>query len=160
MTFTLRRGTLDDIPGMVDVWYRGFNSPEMLSIFPDSLPTRAWVTQSIVSGMKDEAENTVYMVMTDDDKNGKVVSFAKWIIQPSGAPVPAWNKRWPSKVAEDMSETVIDEHFFEPMARQHARATGDRAHYCEKAIMSSDCCSRRLRLICLTGSPRSVSDSR
>jgi hypothetical protein len=131
MAFTLRRGTLDDISGMVDVWYRGFNSPEILSIFPDSTATRAWVGESMATDMKDETHNTVYMVVTDDKKDGKVVSFAKWIVQPDGEPVPAWNKRWPAKVAQDMSEEVVAGLFFEPMARHHAKATGDRAHYCE-----------------------------
>lgn len=135
MTFTLRHGTLDDIRGMLDVWYRGFNGPEMLSIFPDSSPTRSWVAESIASDIKNEAQNTVYMIMADDEKDGKVVSFAKWIVQPAGGPVPAWNERWPAKVAEDMSEEIIAEHFFEPMARQHAKATRDRAHYCKRPFV-------------------------
>ena len=155
MTFTLRHGALDDILGMLDVWYRGFNSPEMLGIFPDSSPTRAWVAESITSGMKDEVQNTVYMIITDDKKDGKVVSFAKWIVQPAGRPVPAWNERWPAKVAVDMSEKVIAEHFFEPMARQHAKATGDSAHYCERSSVPPG-----LRLTCLTCSPRGISDPR
>jgi hypothetical protein len=50
----------------------------MLSIFPDSSPTRAWVAELISSGMRNEAENAVYIIMTDDEQNGKVVSRAKW----------------------------------------------------------------------------------
>jgi hypothetical protein len=133
-SFDISRGTPDDIPGMVDVWYKAFNDPGILTIFPDSLSGREWITKSISQMMNDEKKNTVYMIITENSKEdtakGKVVAYSQWIVHPGGGPIPPWHKRWIADLPEDMKEEVVDGIFFQPMARQHAAVTGERPHYC------------------------------
>ena len=96
--------------------------------------------------MKEKNQNTVFYVITEDsdDDNvaaekgkgkGRVVSFAKWIIQPGGSQVPDWRQRWETHFPEDMNPIPLGEDFFDPMARQHALVMGDRPHYCKQASM-------------------------
>lgn len=133
MTFTISRATLDDIPGMIDVWYHAFNTPDMLKVFPDSETGREWAAASLAKGMCERHQNTVYMVMKEgadtNGSKGRVVSFSRWIIHPIGA-IPEWNKRWLSTLPIDMSEEIVGDGFFHPMARQHTALMNNRPHYC------------------------------
>jgi hypothetical protein len=133
-TFSMSRGRPEDIPGIVDVWFKAFNTPEMLQVFPDSPTGREWATNSVSQMMNDEDKNTVFMIITEDiDQNeakGRVLAYSQWIVHPGGGPIPPWNERWSADLAQDMKEEVVDGIFFQPMARQHAAVTGQRPHYC------------------------------
>ena len=127
----MRRATADDIPGILEVWYKSFNSPGILTIFPDSPTGRHWISESISRDFRNVSNNTLYMIMTDDLNEGAVVAYSKWIVHPGGGPVPGWEERWGKELPEDMDVAMVSGAFFEPMARQHAAVTQDRPHYCD-----------------------------
>ncbi|RDW58583.1 hypothetical protein BP6252_13059 [Coleophoma cylindrospora] len=129
MGFSLRTATEQDIPGIVDVWFKSFNAPAVLSIFPDSLTGRNWMAESISKDLKTPSHNTTYMVITNDAEEPLVVSYSKWIVHPGGGPVPGWQERWGKELAEDMNIELVSGVFFEPMARQHAVVMQKRPHY-------------------------------
>ena len=141
MPFNLSLATLEHIPGIAEVWRSGFNTPEMQGLFPDTPTGREWTRRSIEKSMTEKRHNTVFYIITEDSDNvaekgkGRVVSFARWIIQPEGSPVPDWRERWETSFPEDMNPTLVGDVFFDPMARQHALVMANRQHYCKYGLV-------------------------
>ena len=132
MPLVLSRGTQEDIPRIIEI---KFQRPGAV---PNTPAGRQWYAKSVLKGILEREQNTFHMLVSEQPENGiggKILSFSRWIVQPGGGPVPAWNERWVAEMGEGMSEEAIGKRFFEPMARQHALVTGDRPHYCTSSLL-------------------------
>lgn len=132
-TYTLRRATVDDVPGMVDVWYHAFNAPEIFTVFPNTPAGGAWVGESLSRGIREEFHNTTSLVVVKDDPvaNTKTtVAFARYVLHEGKMHVPEWRERWVAKMGPGMNEELVGPGFFEPMADQHAVIVEHRPHIC------------------------------
>ncbi|RDW58616.1 hypothetical protein BP6252_13092 [Coleophoma cylindrospora] len=138
MSFSLRAATEQDIPGMIDVWFKSFNTPDFLCVFPDSLTTRNWIAESMSRDFKYTSRNTFYMVIANDAKEPAIVTFSKWTVHPGGGPVPGWQERWVKELAEDMDIEIVSGEFFEPMERQHTATMQDRPHYYLEIVATNE----------------------
>lgn len=76
--------------------------------------------------------------MTEDSDDGtrKVVAFARYFRFGEGEFDEDWRLRWEPELAEDMKVEMLGGVFFEPMARQHRAAMGERAHYCRFILVT------------------------
>ena len=61
----------------------------------------------------------------------KMVALIRLLKYGEGEYEMDWTTRWPLPLVEGMSEQVMGEGFFEPMARQHVSAMGERGHFRE-----------------------------
>jgi hypothetical protein len=103
----------------------------MLAAFPRTPAVLDWFTKGITRSMQEEKQHSNFLVMTDEQPDGKrrVASWAKWVVEQPGGPSD-WRFRWGGELAEGMSEDAVGQNFFDPMARQHSATTEGRKHYC------------------------------
>jgi hypothetical protein len=132
MPFSLARALPEDLPGMVDIWYNSFNTPSVLSLFPDTTTVREWLSNCFAEQLKDEA--TTHMIVTEDssgpNKMPRPVALAIYRRHDGGPLEKNWHVRWSPPIVEGMSEESLGPSFFDAMMRQHIIAMGERPHYC------------------------------
>ncbi|RDL37042.1 uncharacterized protein BP5553_04475 [Venustampulla echinocandica] len=129
MTLTISPATPDDIPGIVDVWYKVFRAPILLEAFPDTPAVKAWLAESFKRCMVEESRRTRFMVVTDDDSGRKVVSFTRWVNKQGGKDgISHWSSRWGKELGEGMDYDFVDQKFFGPMAKQQEAIMGEKQH--------------------------------
>ncbi|KAI0005786.1 acyl-CoA N-acyltransferase [Xylariaceae sp. FL0662B] len=127
MSFTLRKATLSDIPGIIDAHYDTFRDhPIVLRVLPSSSEqSHEYWRQSLKDEITDR--NAEYLVMTDPASSppDKVVGFAKWLKPrtPHSPPSPA-APAWP-----EGGDVAFAEQFFGTIGEHHKKATGDRPHW-------------------------------
>jgi len=132
MTFTLSLATEADIPGLIAVWNSAFWQPEVQAVFPDTPTGREWRAKSFEQSMKSPSQHCMQMIITEDLDDGKrkVVAMGRYFRYAEGEFDDDWRARWEPNLAEDMMEEMVGNAFFNPMARQHRAAVGERAHWC------------------------------
>lgn len=147
MSFKLSPATVEDVPGMVDVWSSSFSDSDEAN-----RQWRQWTLDSFSMGVLDPSLNVFHLVITEEsasdaevtarDQEGgrggeegrKVIALARWIYYPGGAGgFPKWWTRWRREPPEGVSYETLGTEFYDVMARQHDAIMGEEPHYCNLA---------------------------
>jgi hypothetical protein len=127
MEFKLENATVDDIPGIVDVYLAAFTDRFTAHLFPDFSDLPRWLTADYHQQMTAKPLTHFYKV-TDVTVN-KVVGFAQWDFpQPQVASTTTKTKskkEWPKGANAEFCEW-----FFGTLADKRAEYMGDKPYYC------------------------------
>ncbi len=146
MAVKLSLATMEDIPGMVDVWSSSFSDSA-----ESNQKWRQWTADSFSMGILDPNLNVFHVVIMEEpvssadeeqeDIEGapgevrKIIALARWIYYPGGGGgFPKWWTRWRREPPEGVSYETMGPEFYDVMARQHDAIMSDEPHYCTQTL--------------------------
>jgi hypothetical protein len=82
---------LHDVPELVSLWYRVFESPDIRAIWPDTPGVRQWWDATIRHDMLGRPqEKYLKVVDTEQRGGGSIVAWMKWFLQTAEARGPRY----------------------------------------------------------------------
>lgn len=124
--------TVDDIPTLVDVWFKAFSiDPGMMQLFPDTPNMRKWMAEYHALDFATKPYQ-YYMKVVDPeiiDEHGsvRVLAYGKWdTAMPNirGPRFPPWDSDTPGTEATKV---------FDGLNESRDRVMGDLKHYCKSS---------------------------
>ncbi|KAH8884935.1 hypothetical protein GQ53DRAFT_810482 [Thozetella sp. PMI_491] len=139
MAKTWSYATRDDLPGLVDLMYAAFASPECYEIFHDDEGGRAFIRAMYEAAICPPPPGQPWqqrkvVVIRDDD--GKVLSSViYYIVRPEDKGLWPWSKRFPEPTPDmGLDKKVLDE-FYTGALVQSAKYVGEQPHiYVNSAV--------------------------
>lgn len=83
-----------------------------------------------------DTQKCIQFVMKDNsisDPEKSIVAFARYFVFGEDWRND-WRERWEEKLVEGLKEDNVGAKFFDPMARQHRVAVGEKRHLCKSPI--------------------------
>lgn len=120
--------TVDDIPSLIDVWYKAFSpDKDLLRLFPDTPEMRKWMADYHALDFATKPYQYYLKVVdpeaTDDKGRVQVLAYAKWdtaMRNVRGARFPPWAAETPSEEC-----TAV----FDMLDANRDRVMGEAKHY-------------------------------
>lgn len=125
----LLQATVDDIPSLIDIWYKAFSSDkEMMHLFPDTPEMRKWMADYHALDFATKPYQYYLKVVdpeaTDEQGRVQVLAYAKWdTAMPNvrGARFPPWAAETPGEECTAL---------FDMLEANRDRVMGETKHYC------------------------------
>ena len=122
--------TEDDIPALVDLWFRAFSiDPGMMQIFPDTPNMRKWFADYNALDFATKPYQYFIKVVDpeiiDEQGSPRILAYAKWdTAMPNirGPRFPPWDLETPGELATNV---------FDSLNGNRDRVMGDLKHYCK-----------------------------
>ncbi|KAJ5116709.1 acetyltransferase [Penicillium angulare] len=119
--------TIDDIPGLIEIWYAAFTDPIMQEIFPDTPGVREWLAQGFQHDLSNRPFQPLLKVVDVNSKDlqgrPRIMGWGKWDLS-----MPEERGRRFLPWADDMLAEKCD-GFFGGMEANRKRVMGDDKHF-------------------------------
>jgi ribosomal protein S18 acetylase RimI-like enzyme len=130
MPITILPAVLDDIPTIVEIYFRAFQNPWAIYALPDIPSVRSWFITTLSEELLEP--NSLFLLAFDDPESvdeinrdrSSAVGFAKWnspsfTKQPPSIPTPTWPAGAKVAVADEFFEKLVTAHVAAMEARPH-----------------------------------------
>ncbi|CAJ0543151.1 Ff.00g004350.m01.CDS01 [Fusarium sp. VM40] len=126
-TLKLEEVTLEDIPGLTQVWFAAFTDPGIRRIWPDTPSVRSWWDDANGHDLTHKPFQR-YIKIVDPDSNDqfgrpRIAAFAKWDTSmpwERGRRYPPWTDDQPGQVCDE---------FIAKEENERLRVMGEQKHY-------------------------------
>lgn len=118
-----------DIPTMINIWYKAFDTPSIRSMFPDTPGVRKWWEDDTHYNLQHHPQQKYLKVVdttsnANANANGRIVAYAKWDLG-------SMEERGPRTLPfTDEMDQVACNRFFGNMDHERRRLMSGRKHYC------------------------------
>ncbi|KAM0221490.1 hypothetical protein ACHAQD_005405 [Fusarium lateritium] len=126
-TLKLEEVTLEDIPGLTQVWFAAFTDPGIRRIWPDTPSVRRWWDDANRHDLTHKPFQRYIKIVDPDSKDElgrpRVAAFAKWdtsMPRERGRRYPPWTDDQPGQVCDEFIAKEEDERL---------RVMGEQKHY-------------------------------
>ena len=132
MPLVLEKAGEADIDRMIEVMYAAMSQDSWYRIVFPTTPQPSERTPSVQRWKKDMHTNpaAMYMKVTDSDRGGEIVSFAKWLVYERERPESEWKKEekreWDAGAYAEAGDA-----FLSAVYEKRQRIMGGKAHCCE-----------------------------
>jgi hypothetical protein len=128
-TLKLDEVTLEDIPGLTQVWFAAFTDPGIRRIWPDTPSVRRWWDDANRYDLTHKPFQRYIKIVDPDSKDelgrARIAAFAKWdtsMPKERGRRYPPWTDDQPGQVCDE---------FIAKEENERLRVMGEQKHYCE-----------------------------